>query len=326
LLPLALLSWVFTLILVSFEARAADKPTSILAKRWNGQLFDEKEGGAYVAFKFDGFLAPDGSNHAPESAEVTVKNILTEQYYLFQQGLESRFGPPSVIWRLPSGKYEVVRIVAVDLKGQMRFWSGDAAFPKRILVVRRSISNLGRWTMSPGKPKELRLVYDATENRYHYEKNGDGIPPVAGVIDGFKALVQEVIGGKKTINANRQTPGVVVVPEHQSRTIQMLRTVDLMRQNRFAKKLSTLLSAYDGEIRDCYREMLDASGDASGAATFAFLLGREAARMKKVKFETGELDDPMFVGCVVARLQEVSLPLEETVIGKLTYSFKVTYE
>jgi hypothetical protein len=325
-LPLALLPWVFVPLVVGAEAHGVEKPISILAKRWNGQLFGEQEGGAYVAFKFDGFSSADGSNYAPESAEVTIKNLLTGQYYLFQQGPESRFGPPSVIWRFPSGKYEVVRAVAVDLKGQMRFWNGDSVFPKRLLVSRRVISNLGKWTMSPGAAKELRMIYDATENRYHYEKKDGGIPPVAGVIDGFKVLVQEVIGGKKTINANRQTPGVVVMPEHQSRTIQMLRTVDLMRQNRYAKKLSTLLSAHDGEIRDCYRKMLDTSGDASGTATFTFLLGREAARIKKIKFETGELDEPAFVSCVVARLQAAALPLEETVIGKLTYSFKATYE
>lgn len=311
-------------LLLALGPTAAAFGAPIQATEWRGEYFDKKAGAIYVRSVAKGFRGSK-TKYLASPLEITILNILKKETYVFPLAMERTDEQPSKVWRLPAGKFEVTRVVAVDPSGQQRTWAPEEDKGRKFVVKRQSISNLGIWTLSPSGKKDLEVAFDMAPNTYE-EGGKKKESSVARIIDGFTGLTQETFAGKKVkdmaekdYSAKDQARSVIKT----TRNIAMFYTLNLFKHNYNAKKVATVLNVADPALRGCYSDRLEWAEKLAGEVRFTFLLSKKTKSMDKLKFTSGTVNDDKLVECLYVQLSQLQFPIEDNMIGELAYTFDV---
>lgn len=313
----------FSILLVGILMPVVVRSQVQQASSWNGEYFEKKQGAIYFRVSLERF-AGRGLEAAPIGLiEITVTNLLKKNQYLINfepNTLEIR---SRALWKLPAGKYSVSRISLVDAAGVRRSWQPGL---KRDFVIKRlCISNLGLWTLTPEGRTGLGANFTMVPNSYR-ELGRKKDSSVVAVLDGFNGLVQEKLAGKALLNdaeRNYETQRQIRVGLKFTRQIAMFYKLDLMRNNFRAKPIAAVLSAYDANFRACYTDRLEENNALRGDVRFTFILSKETGMMSKLRHTGGSADDPQLVQCVFNELKKIQFPIEDNILGELTYTYDV---
>lgn len=299
------------------------KNPPVTASEWNGEFFDQKQGGAYLKVQLGAFPSSNRSSPITGNVQIALYNILAETTYVLSYAQGPIDGAPRQLWKIPTGKYLVQQVLLVDGSGTKRVWlPGTTRHP--VIIARQCVSNLGLWTIAPAGPSGLKVDFAMTANTYR-EESPASESSVAAIVDGFTGRVQQVLGGKKVITkaeedfAEANEMRAVV---RMTRQIGMFFKLDLFRYNAYAREVAAVLSAIDPNLRQCYIRALEQTPSAKGTMVFGFLLSRENGRMKKVNRTGGTLTDPTMIECLVQELSITQFPAKETMVGELTFTFE----
>jgi len=303
----------------------AQKSPTIITEPWKGEYFTAKQGGLYVKLLPKNFAPSAQTKFLTGNVQITVYNLLTKQLHMVSHSLGKVEGFPREIWKLSSGKYEIRSIEMIDMAGQKRRWVSGPNSRKTFIVSRQNISNLGLWTIAPFGKGKLTVKFDMIPNSYS-ETGSKVESSVGAVIDGFSGLIQERFAGKRVIegsddgySTNKQLRATAMF----TRQISMFYALNLFRHNNMAREVSNVLVVYDPNIRRCYTDRLDEREDLRGDVKFTFLLSKATGTMNKVKSTGGTANDPKLVRCMYLELGQMQFPVEENMVGEVTYTFDV---
>lgn len=290
---------------------------------WKGEYFDKKQGGLFFKYALKGFKAGKQQAAITGALSVTVENLLRNKEYSFAQDQSDPEAFPRQIWKLPAGKYEITSLALVDAAGVKRTWATETR--TSFVIKRQTLSNLGLWTLSPGKGASLAVTFGMIDNTYA-EAKSKRESSVAAVVDGFTGLEQELFAGKKArseAEAGNATKNELRASVTVTRQISMFYKLDLFKYNYHAKAVAAVLAVSDPKIRACYTDRLEDDPSAKGDVTFTFLLAKQTGTMLKLKRTGGVVKDAKFVECVYYELAQIQFPVPENMIGELTYVFDV---
>ena len=309
-----------SLVLVSSSSAEVKAANALAVKQWNGEYFKEREGGVYLKTALLDFPKAVTSN-----IQVTLFGIIQQQRFTFSNSQVERSAPPREIWKVPSGKYKIERIELVDHMGTKRSWVATSTEVKTIIVPRVMLSNLGLWTIRPAGAQGLSVKFEMTENTYS-EKNSAKDSSVAAVVNGFTGSIQKVLGGKKVIEgADRgySDDKILRATASFTRQIAMFYRVDLFKHNKYAKDVTAALSAFDAKIRDCYVRALTANATLKGDLVFQIIASAKTGTIRQARKSKGTVSDGAMADCIVGELQQIPMPIQENMLGELTFIFEV---
>jgi len=303
---------------------AGTKPAPM--SEWKGEFFDRRQGGLYFKVVAKDFKASAQTRFLTGNAQVVVLNLLSKARYVTSVPLGDDGGRPREMWKIPSGKYEVIQVTLVDMAGVKRVWHTGKAHRQDFVVHRQCLSNLGLWTISPFGSNGLKLHIGAAPNTYK-EAGAHRHSSVAAVLDGFTGLIQEKIGGKQVLEGARQGYGSqreLRATIKFTRQIAMFYKLNLFKFNYHAQAVANVLSVYDPNMRRCYTDRLAVNEHLRGDVKFTFLLSKQTGTMAKIRATGGSAaSDPKLVSCVYYELAQIQFPVPENMIGELTYTYDV---
>lgn len=290
-----------------------------LTKQWQGEFFAKKQGGFYIKANPSDLL----SN--AYDFRFKIKNLLSKKNYVITQAVDEISGPPQEVWKVPSGKYQILFVSIVDNKGVVR--KGRPARKwQQFAVKRHSISNLGLWTIKPKGSTFLTINTKQLKNSFASKKD-DPTPSVAAVFDGYKGLIQQIIGGKNTLehsksNFSTTQEGRMIL--NYKINISMTYSLNLFRHNRRAQPIMDVVKAADPNIRQCYLEVLQSHPHLQGKLKFRFILSKNTQAIKSLKHSGGSLQHPPMTNCVYHKLGALTFPVKVNMIGELIFNFHST--
>jgi hypothetical protein len=286
---------------------------------WNGEYFGKKQGGLYVKTVADGFTRP-----AMGHVHVTLYGIIQQQFFTFANSQVAKDGAVRQIWKLPAGKYQITRVDFTDDVGIRRTWTGRSDRPLTILVPRLMIANLGLWTLSASGPTGLNIKFEMVPNTYR-EAGPRGDSSVAAVINGFTGTIQQMIGGKRTIDAAEEqysNKNSLRATASYTRQIGMFYKVNLFRHNRFAKDFLAAISAFDPSLRRCYVSTLERAPALKGDLVFQILSSGKTGSIRQATKSKGSITDGVMIDCILTELKQIPMPVRENMLGELTFMFE----
>lgn len=288
--------------------------------QWNGEYLRKREGALYVKTLASGFPATALAN-----VKITLFGIIAQQAYVFSNPQADLAAPPRSIWKFESGKYRVDEIEFVDEKGTKRTWRGDKSAPLEIVVPRLMLSNLGVWNLSPVGADGLAVNFAMIPNSY-VETVAAKDSAVAAVVNGLTGTIQKVIGGKGLItnaDKNYSTSTVMRSEATFARQIAMYYKVDLFKHNKYSKDLMASIKTFDLFLRGCYLKALEENYKLKGDLVFQILTSEKTGTIKRVKKARGSIANSGLIDCFTAELLQIPMPVQETMIGELSFTFDV---
>jgi len=312
------ISWLFWgFVFASGQLVAQQAPN--LVSPWRGALLESRQGAFYVKVALEGFKSNSLTGYVAGSVQITLTNLISQSTYMFTHRVADIEGFPAEMWRLPSGKYAVSKVELTDMAGKVRIYQEPK--PRTFVVARQCLANFGLWKLRPVGNQGLSVEFAMLPNSYT-EEGRKSESSVAAVINGESGIVQEVFAGKKRLQnpASDGSDGLRAVVT-TTRNISLFYKLDLFKHNHRARDVAAVLNSFDGKIRECYTDALDQNSALKGQLTLQFLLSPQTKTMRKLKPAGGTLSDPKVVECVVLALGQLSFPINETMIGELTYSF-----
>ena len=298
---------------------AGSKPVKGVSQ-WNGEFFKKAEGAAYVKTATAGF-----SGNALANIKITLYGIIEQQTFIFSNTQLAPGSYPREVWKFNSGKYRIDLIEFVDPTGTKRTWVGDQKSPLLVVIPRRSLSNLGVWTLTPKGKNELSIKFLMTPNTY-IEKGAGKDSNVAFVVNGFTGTVQKEFGGRQIVEGaggNNSAKGEVRAIVTFARQIGMSYKVDLYRHNQYAKDLMASLNLFDRNLRACYLKALEERFDLKGDIVFKIITSAVTGTIKKAKKTKGSINDGALIDCLTSELEQIPMPVQETMLGELSFQFDV---
>ena len=287
---------------------------------WQGEYLNAKEGAFYFVLKSKDFNPPLDS---ASRVVLLINNLLTKDSYVTSQKLEGNEEKFMPIWKAPSGKYVISGLMLIDGKGRKRQWR--SAQKMSFLIKRLFISNLGTWTITPGPSEALSVDMKVGPNLFK-EKGDKSESSVAGVINGFSGLEQETIAGNalvKKAQDNYGSPGELRAAYTIRRQIAMFFALNLFKDNNNARGVADILKVYDPQMRSCYTDRLEEKDGLRGTVGFKFVLSKQSQGIRSLKHVGGTLGDPPLVKCLFDILAGSTIPVNNNMIGELTYTFDV---
>lgn len=289
---------------------------------WQGEFFTQNQGAFYFKARANDPTGTLGNVGLDGEIRVTLYSVIERRSYVFNQSIIVEKGRPSFIWKLPAGKYWILKVDVVDTQGATRTWQPKK--PDSIVIQRQCMSNLGLWVLRPKGKTGLAVTFKMVPNSY-WEKGGEkDKSSIAAVINGFRGFVQKRFAGVERVKASRRdhSTGEELRGTMQStRQIAMFYKLNLFKHNQYAQDVSDVLNVYDAKLRTCYTDRLDFNENLRGNITFRFILSRETGTMRKISFAKGTLNDPKMIECLILELAQIQFPPKETMIGELTYTF-----
>lgn len=289
-------------------------------KEWKGEYFKKKEGALFVKTIASGF-----PKAATANAQVTLFGIIQQKSFTFSNTQTAADAYPREIWKFSSGKYRVDKIELIDGAGVKRTWVGRPDAPTAVLVPRIMLSNLGVWTISPSGASGLAVTFTMGRNTYQ-EKAGASESSVAAVVNGFTGSIQQVIGGKKVLdgaNNDYSNGDTLRASASFTRQIAMFYKVDLFKHNAYAKDVMGSLAAFDLNLRTCYTRALDSNANLKGDLVFQVLASAKTGTIRQARKSRGTIADGTMIDCMVNELQQIPMPVQENMVGELTFTFDV---
>jgi hypothetical protein len=297
-------------------SRAA--PQLLAVKEWRGEYFKKKEGAVFVKTLATGFPAGSTGNF-----QVTLFNIIQQRLYTFSSSQIQADAYPREIWKLPSGKYRVERIEFTDGAGQKRVWIPSAEQKIALLVPRVMLANFGVWIMSPAGPSGMIAKFSQSPNTY--KENGQAKDSsVAAVVNAHTGTIQRVIGGKKVLEGadNEYSDETTLrATTTFTRQISMFYKVNLFKHNVYSKDVSGALAAFDLNLRTCYTNALNRNSSLRGDVVLQVLVSSKTGTIRQARKSAGTLSDGQVVDCLTAELTQIPMPIQENMIGELTFTF-----
>ena len=313
---------VLALSLAWFTPQLEAAPVTQTLSLWQGEYLDSKDGAFYLVLDSKNFNPP---LDAGSRALIAMVSILTNEQYVASQKLDNSAERMMPVWKVPSGKYYVAAVIVIDGKGRKRTWHASPNQKVSFSVKRLYMSNIGIWTLSPGAGDALNIDMKVGPNIYKENPNKTD-SSIAGVINGFNGLEQELFGGKallKKAEDNYGTPGEMRASYTIHRQIAMFFTLNLFKDNSSARSVADMIKGYDPPLRNCYTDRLDERDGIRGSVQFKFVLSKPAASMRSLKHAGGTLSDPPLVKCLFEVLEGASFPVQSNMIGELTLTFDV---
>ncbi len=317
-------SWIIGMIIIAASTGYGGAPPENPVKgvkSWNGEFFRKKEGGLFVNIRPTGFPSRVVGN-----AQITLYGIIEKQSYVFLNAQTEEGAPPHDVWKVSSGKYRIESVEFVDHKGKKRRWSRDPKSPMFVIVSRLMLSNLGLWELSPRGENELAIKFLMAPNTYQ-EKVSVNDSAVVAVISGFTGTIQAVIGGKNAIKGagNTSERNVIQMNENASvtRDIDMHYRVELFKHQKHAKSLLASITAFDRNLRGCYLAALELDFQLKGDLVFHILTSSITGTIRQAKKNRGSIANAGMIDCLITELQQIPMPVQENMIGELTFSFNV---
>ncbi len=319
--------FIITIILWGGFSRAllaqSAKKIPITMSEWNGEFFDNKQGGLYIRLGLKGFKGSKQTSYLTGNVQAVVFDRLNSQAYTIS--LEPMMTPtdaPRQLWKSPSGKYDILQISMVDQSGVKRVWRASQE-KKSFAVKRQCLSNLGVWMLSPAGASGLSVEFKAAPNSYR-EEGSKRDSSVAVVLDGFTGLIQEKFGGKKVLKGaedNHAGSNEMRATIRFTRQIAMFFSLNLFRHNVYGKQIANVLQVYDPNLRRCYTDRLEYDDTLRGDIKFTFLLSKQTGTMSKLKASGGALQDPKLIECLYKELGHIQFPAPDNMVGELIYTF-----
>ncbi len=292
----------------------------LAVKEWRGEYFKKKEGGVFVKT-----TPVDFPKLVTSNVQVTLFGIIQQQYYTFSNTQVASGEPPREIWKIPSGKYRIERVELMDHAGVKRTWVGNPNSPMAIIVPRIMLSNLGFWTIRPAGATGLSIKFQMIDNTY-LEKGSTGDSSVAAVVNGFTGSIQKVIGGKKVIEgADRDysDDNTLRATASFTRQIGMYYRVDMFKHNKYAKDVMAAISAFDPKIRGCYTKALNQNGALKGDLVIQVVASAKTGTIRQARKSKGSIAEGGMIDCIVEELTQIPMPVQENMLGELTFIFEV---
>jgi hypothetical protein len=283
---------------------------------WQGEYFQAKEGAFYFV------IGSHAASIDPASqVSVTLINRVNRSTYVLSQKVDVRAERAMPIWKAPSGKYSIEAITLVDRLGKKRM--GRISGRNSFVIKRFTLSNLGTWHFTVAPTGEISGTINPTPNIYK-EAGSKQDSSLSAVIGGFDGLVQEVLGGSKVFKKAKQNFGTTDEMRASytiRRQIAMYHSLNLFQHNYYAREISDTLNAYDAQLRECYTDALDESGDLRGTVQFKFLLSKKTGSMARITHGGGSLTNPKMVKCLYDQLAGASFAAKANMIGELIFTF-----
>jgi len=289
-------------------------------KEWRGEYFKSKEGAVYVKT-----VTADFARAVTANIQVTVFGIIQQQSYTISNAQTDPSAGPREIWKMPSGKYRIDRVEVVDDSGVRRAWVGNESSPLSFVVPRVMLSNLGLWTIRPAGKTGLSVKFAMVQNSYS-ERGDAKDSSVAAVVNGFTGSVQKILGGRKVLDgASRDYSDdeTLRATATFTRQVGMFYRVDLFKHNRYAKDVMAALSAFDANLRNCYTRALNANGSLKGDLVFQVVASAKTGTIRQARKSKGSIDDGQMIDCMINELQQIPMPVQENMLGELTFMFEV---
>lgn len=309
----------FALAVASFFVHSVANAQATPVKQWKGEYFSKKEGGLFVKTIATGFRGPATAN-----IQVTLYGIIQQKYFTFSNTQVAVDATPREIWKLPSGKYQVSRIDFIDNTGTNRVWLAKQAQPIAVLVPRIMLSNLGRWSISPEGINGLAVKFEMVPNSYS-EKVAPKDSSVAAVINGFTGSVQQVLGGKQVVDAadkGYSDENTIRATASFTRQIGMFYKVNLFKHNKYSKDVMGALAAFDANLRGCYTSALENNGSLAGDLVLKVLASAKTGTIRQATKSKGSIADGAMIDCILTEIQQIPMPVQENMIGELTFMFQ----
>jgi hypothetical protein len=290
---------------------------------WTGEYFDQKEGGFYLKIRLKKFKSSKQTNYLTGNIQILLYNILKKQSFLLSHNIAGIKGYPAELWKAPSGKYQVLSVTMVDTAGVKRVWKSSKK-KKTLIVKRQRLSNMGVWTISPKGKKKLKVLFAMKKNSYT-ENSKKSESSVAAVINGFNGVIQEKFAGKK-IREQAADNYDRLASVSFTRQIEMYYALNLFKHNYRAQSVADVLKVYESNMRKCYTDRLRRNDNLRGTVKYRFLLSKSTGTMAKIKNAGGTAaGDEKLVTCLYYELGHIQFPIQETMVGELTYTFGVLY-
>ncbi len=307
------------LFALNFFAFSSSALAGVLAvKEWNGEYFKEKEGAVYLKT-----VTADFPKAVTGKVQVVLYGIIQQQSFMFSNAQVDPSAPPREVWKLPSGKYRVDKIELTDHAGVKRSWNANPKAPLAVLVPRVMLSNLGLWTIRPAGANGLNVKFAMVPNSYT-EKAAAKDSSVAAVVNGFTGSIQKVIGGKKVLEgAEKQysDENMIRATATFTRQIEMYYRIDLFKHNRYAKDVMQAIAGFDAPIRRCYTTALESNAALKGDLVFQVIASAKTGTIRQARKSRGAITDGTMTDCIIAELEQIPMPVDENMIGELSFIF-----
>lgn len=254
---------------------------------WQGEFFRKGEGGFFLRV----YIKDRASKmRSVSSVQIFLYNPILRKKYYFNQILDTLNLGKNPIWKIPSGKYQILGLKVLDDSGYVWRWRSRS---KRFFFVKDlSLSNLGKWTIVQQKRRKISVRYKMIPN-YYKEKQSKKNSGIAQVLDGYTGRMQEIFAGKRvfrSVKKNYSTKNELREAYiHHKRQISMRSFLNLFKyNNNFGQKVMNVLQLKDPRLRTCYVDRLFAKNSLKGSVKFKFILSKNTKSMILLK-RAGEL-------------------------------------
>ena len=106
------------------------------------------------------------------------------------------------------------------------------------------------------------------------------------------------------------------------RKISMVYSINLFRDNRYARNVMSVIDRSDANIRQCYVDALEANDQLQGKVSYKFIISGKTKTMRSLKLISSGLNDNRMVECIYWKIAALDFPVPKSMLGEITFEFK----
>lgn len=322
-LKAVLLSMVFSapFYCVSSKIEASESNKYSAASKWQGQYLDKPNGGFFARIFLRNFKKSNRGNFFTSAIVVKLKNKSTKALYQISQPIQAN-NQPEAIWILPQGVYSLEGLSLIDNVGISRNWQRQILIEKKIRHL--YLSNFGDWVIRPSGKRGLSLsISNARFDYVHRYKHHSFI----GLIDGDSGNLKQLLGGKNVLLHSKNefsSQNEARSSYKVSRSIFLKYQLDLGKNNQHSKKMLSVITGRDIDLRRCYTDILDEIDIKKTTVRFNFSIDKRNGAMDPIIADRSLKNIPKLTRCLYLTFGQMQFPFKHSFNGTVTLHFQST--
>lgn len=304
----------FSAMLTS-RALAARDP--LPAPIWKNEALRPGQGVMSVEVRGEGF--PRATR---DPLKIMVRHLPSKLVYVIHQPLlVTKKRQRSLYWKLPAGRFEIVRIERF-FEGRTHTSPSDPRF-RYFFVDSFSLTDLGVMAPRLVARNKLDVSYHSRMVQSFWFPKGDD--SIDAIIDGFSSRRLQAIGGRGHKRRAAMALAAKTPPGRQKapRDIAILYGMDLHKvYKKYDKGFLPTIKARENNFRQCYLGGLAHPGNHEGSVTFSFALQKGFGTVKTLNYRGGTLANRRTIECLTAQLGQMRFPTRAPLSGQVVLDFK----
>lgn len=259
-----------------------------------------------------------------QPVQLYLRRVGSNAFTLLRYPFLDSFSRSLPLWKLPAGRYQLIKVVAQSTTGRRWVWQVPAGKKAPVLAVAPGVlATWGQWRIMAGSKGRLSVQLVGKGGVAFDKRAKAKIMRLGGIMNGLtgKMLTKKRRISKKASRAQGKAKNKVLGVFSRTKNIGVFYGIALSNYKAQTTRMTKLLRRNDLGFRNCYLKTLRFDGRVAGKLVYRFQVSPSDRLIEPTIARGSTVKDKRLLRCLYYEISSLKVPMKLPLKGSIAFKF-----